>query len=401
VTAAIDTAAPAFVLKIDHHCGLGILRSLGRLGVDVYALHADPSAPPAAASRYCKGVFPWDLDEAPREATVEYLLDRANWLGGKPVLLATEDQAALLVDDFRDALAERFLLPEQPLGLPYRLYSKKELFHLCREHGVPTPDTTFPQSRDEFAALVDAGELPVVVKPIEPWELRRSGGSMVIAQTREEALDAYDRLERDGEPNLMLQEYIPGGIETIWMVNAYLGSDSECLVAFSGRKLRQRPAYTGMTSLGECVWNEEVVETTKEFMRRIGYRGVLDMGYRYDARDGLYKVLDVNPRVGATFRLFSAPDGTDVVRAAYLDLTGQPVPPATARDGRRWIVEPFDVVSSVEYIRDGKLSARDWLRSLRGVEETAWFATDDPAPFVRMAAGHAGTLPRRLFSRLA
>jgi predicted ATP-grasp superfamily ATP-dependent carboligase len=197
----------------------------------------------------------------------------------------------------------------------------------------------------------------------------------------------------------MLQEYIPGGIETIWMVNAYFGADSECLVAFSGRKLRQRPAYTGMTSLGECVWNDEVVAAAKELMQRIGYRGVLDMGYRFDARDGVYKVLDVNPRVGATFRLFSAPDGTDVVRAAYLDLTGQPVPPATARDGRRWIVEPFDVASSIQYMRDGRLSAPAWARSLKDVEEAAWFASDDPAPFVRMAAQQAAKLPRRLLNR--
>jgi D-aspartate ligase len=400
VSTSIDTSTPAFVLKIDHHCGLGILRTLGRLGVDVYALHGDPSAA-VAASRYCKGVFAWDLDHAPPETTVDFLLDRARWLGGKPVLFATEDQAALLVDDFRDVLAERFVLPQQPLGLPRRLYSKQELFHLCRELGIATPEALFPQSRDEFAELVESVDLPVVVKPIDPWELRRRGGTMTIAETRDEALEAYDRDETPERPNLMLQEYVPGGIETIWMVNAYFDAEGEAHALACGRKLRQRPAYTGMTSLGECVWNEDVVELTKDFMRRIGYRGVLDMGYRYDARDGLYKVLDVNPRVGATFRLFAAPDGMDVVRAAYLDLTGQRVPPAVAREGRRWIVEPFDVVSSLQYMRDGRLTPAAWARSLRGVEETAWFASDDPAPFGRMLGRHAGRLPRRVLSRRA
>src|SRR2546422_4164052 len=31
---------------------------------------------------------------------------------------------------------------------------------------------------------------------------------------------------------------------------------SECLLGLTGRKLRQRPAYTGMTSLGICLKNE-------------------------------------------------------------------------------------------------------------------------------------------------
>jgi predicted ATP-grasp superfamily ATP-dependent carboligase len=140
-----------------------------------------------------------------------------------------------------------------------------------------------------------------------------------------------------------------------------------------------------MTCLGVCEPNEAVAETTKRFMAAIGYRGALDIGYRYDARDGEYKLLDVNPRLGATFRLFVDPrTGMDVARALYLDLTGQAVPPAAQRNGRKWIVEPWDVRSSLRYAKDGRLTLRGWLRSLRGVEEAAWFAGDDLRPFVMM-----------------
>jgi D-aspartate ligase len=48
-------------------------------------------------------------------------------------------------------------------------------------------------------------------------------------------------------------------------------------------------------------------------MQEIGYSGIVDIGYRYDRRDGEYKLLDVNPRVGATFRLFVDSNGMDVV----------------------------------------------------------------------------------------
>jgi hypothetical protein len=79
-------------------------------------------------------------------------------------------------------------------------------------------------------------------------------------------------------------------------------------------------------------------------MQEIDYSGIVDMGYRYDRRDGKYKLLDVNPRVGATFRLFVGSNGMDVVRALYLNLTGQPVRSGRAREGRKWIVEQSDLL---------------------------------------------------------
>src|SRR5439155_16899807 len=109
-----------------------------------------------------------------------------------------------------------------------------------------------------------------------------------------------------------------------------------------GQKLGQYPPYTGMARLAVCLETPEVAEQTKRFMGALGYRGILDIGYRYDARDGQYKLLDVNPRIGATFRLFVTKDGLDVVRALYLDLTGQPVAGGRARNGRKWMVEDYD-----------------------------------------------------------
>jgi predicted ATP-grasp superfamily ATP-dependent carboligase len=117
-------------------------------------------------------------------------------------------------------------------------------------------------------------------------------------------------------------------------------------------------------------------------MKQLGYKGVLDIGYRYDHRDGEYKVLDVNPRIGATFRLFLDHDGLDVARALYLDMTGQSVPASAAREGRKWMVE-LDFKSCVDYYRDGNLSVGEWRQSLQGVEELGYFRRDDLKPFAQ------------------
>jgi predicted ATP-grasp superfamily ATP-dependent carboligase len=174
------------------------------------------------------------------------------------------------------------------------------------------------------------------------------------------------------------------------MLDGYFGADSACLAAYTGRKLRQHPTDTGMTSLGVCEHNPAVIETTERFFRRIGYRGIVDMGYRHDARDGRYKLLDVNPRIGATFRLFVDPAGIDVLRALYLDLTGQTTPArAPVREGRRWFVEHHDVAEAAAAIRRRDMSVGAWLRSLLPVREAAWFSPADPLPAAALAVAFA------------
>ena len=147
----------------------------------------------------------------------------------------------------------------------------------------------------------------------------------------------------------MIQEYIPGGDDSIWMFNGYFNAHFECLFAMTGKKIRQSPVHKGVTSLGVCLRNGDVDNLTRRFMKTIGYRGILDIGYKYDARDGKYKVLDVNPRIGSTFRLFVGDNGLDVARAEYLDLTGQRVPSSEIVEGRKWFVEDRDLVSSIRY----------------------------------------------------
>jgi len=171
-------------------------------------------------------------------------------------------------------------------------------------------------------------------------------------------------------------------------------------VGWTGRKLRQTPVAMGSTSLGLCTHNEEVGAITRRFMQRIGYRGILDIGYRYDARDGRYKVLDVNPRIGSTFRLFVDANGLDVVRTLYLDMTGQPVPRQVSAEGRKWVVEDGDIETFYKTWRKGELGALAWLLSFRGVREAAYFARDDMQPFHAVCGIFLQTLWRRILRQM-
>jgi D-aspartate ligase len=389
----IDTSTPVLVLSASPqarrspHGGLGILRSLGRLGVPVYAVDSDPRGP-ASYSRYLRGRFVFDLATAAPDATVDYLLEVGKRIGSRAVLVPTWDDMALFVSDHFEVLSERFVFPQQPDRLARSLASKKEMCLLARRHAIPAPEARFPSSVEEVRSFAATATFPVMLKGIAGNRLQeRTGRKMVIVDRPDELVRLYREMEDPADPNLMLQEYIPGDDDAVWMFNGYFNHESDCLAGFTGRKLRQTPVYTGATSLGICLKNDVVEETTRRWMKELGYRGILDIGYRYDARDGEYKVLDVNPRLGGTFRLFVARNGMDVARALYLDMTGQPVPVTDHIEGRKWMDER-DVISCLQYRRDHRLTLRQWAASLKGIQETIYFARDDLAPFWR-AWSHA------------
>jgi D-aspartate ligase len=377
------------------------MRSLGRLGVPIYNIDPNIFAP-AFFSRYCRGRFFGDVEQWPVERALDCLQNVRKKIGRPAILIPTTDDASMFVADNTSILKEWFIFPRLPSSKVCSLSNKKQMYQVAKDFHIPTPVTIFPQSREDVLAFIGNATFPVMLKAIDGTRLwRRTGQKMWIIRSESELLREYDEMEDPGDLNLMLQEYIPGGDDTIWMFDGYFNEKSECLISFTGKKIRQYPIHKGVTSLGECVANPVITKKTVEFLKAFGYCGIVDLGYRFDQRDGSYKILDINPRIGATFRLFVDGNGMDVARALYLDLTGQPVICGVPPNGRRWIVEDFDFVSSVRYGFEGKLSLKEWLASLRGVEEAAYFAADDILPVLPMFLSGISRLVKRSLQTIA
>lgn len=373
----MNVTTPVVILRSGHHTGIGIARSLGRWGVPVYSVD-ETSWETAFCSRYCAGRFVLDARKMSPEEFLEGLLRIGRDLGGRPVLIPTTDRDAIWTDDNAGALREVFRFPERDAALMRVLSDKSRMEQLARSVGVPTAQSVVPASSHEVARFTENAVFPVMVKAIDTERLRaRLGGSKVLVHTAHELREICARALDSQNPNFLIQEFIPG---QDWMFEGCFDRNSACLFGVTATKLRRFPRRTGVTSLGACLHNETVYKTTTEFMKSIGYCGILDIGYRLDSRDGQFRVLDVNPRIGCTFRLFAGTGGMDVARALYLDLTGQAVPPERAADGRKWIVEDFDFVSALRSCAAGDLKIKDWLMSLRGVEESACFSLEDPLP---------------------
>lgn len=391
-----STSTPVVILRSGHHGGLGIVRTLGRIGISVYTVEANRWEP-AFSSRYCAGRFMLNTASTPPEESIGRLLEIARTVGGRPLLIPTTDQGAAWVAGHAAALREFYRFPDQDPSLIGALSDKHHMQDLARRCGVPTANAMVPRSKQDLEEFLKTATFPVVAKATDADRFRRfAGGTKFILYTPRELFALYDKAAEPENPAFLVQEFLPG---EDWMFNGYFDGNSECIFGLTGKKIRRFPSDTGVTSLGICLRNEIVERMTVRFMQSIGYHGILDIGYRHDRRDGKYKVLDVNPRIGCTFRLFTAACGMDVARALYLDMTGQTVHPVQPVEGRKWIVEDFDVISSLGSIRHGALKPLDWVRSLRGIREAACFASDDPLPFLMMAVADAGELAQWIRSR--
>ncbi|MEU3371938.1 ATP-grasp domain-containing protein [Streptomyces sp. NPDC006660] len=383
-----DRDIPGLIVKFGnyplHHGGVGAIRSLGRLGVPMYAITEDRWTP-AAHSRYLTRAFPWPTTGAEEPgALVAGLLAIGERIGRPAVLIPTDEEAAVLIAEHQKELAERFLFPPVTPGLPRRLASKRGLHELCVEHGVPSPAAAFPDTYADVEDFARHARFPVVAKNLEAFVRRRRPA--VPGTTRIEDPAHLLALARGwGErPGVILQEYLPREQAEDWIVHAYFDENSTPLALFTGVKVRSWPPHAGMTATAYVVDNPELAALAQQFVKQIGFTGIVDLDLRFDRRDGRYKLLDFNPRMGAQFRLFESVAGVDVIRAQHLHLTGRGVPKGEQRAGRRYVVENIDLPALLAYRRDGWVSPHVPRRPAG--TELAWVAGDDLRPFFAMAA---------------
>jgi predicted ATP-grasp superfamily ATP-dependent carboligase len=389
----IDTQTPALLVKTSpypvHAGSVGAVRSLGELGVPVHAVTEDHLTP-VALSRWTTGhVLLGDAGPRADEERVEQLCAVGRALGRPAVAVAVDDGAAVLLAEHADRLRPYLLLPAVDPGLPRRLASKRELAAMCAAYGVPTPRTAFPEG--------PAGLLPAARELGFPLVAKNAGvgGTPIVPGTTLIA-DAAELMRRFGGradlSGLLLQEHLPFDGTNDWFVHAYCGADARPLVAFVGRKAYAWPPGRGITTDARSAESPVLRELTAGLVRRIGYRGVLDCDWRYDPRDGRFKLVDFNPRVGAQFRFGVTRGGVDVIRALHLDLTGRPVPAGEQDLSRRLVVENVHLPAVLRHRMSGLPRPAPVRVGLH--THGAWRegGLRDPLPVLAMAARTTGRL---------
>ncbi len=170
------TTPRAFVFKgvpaPFHHGALGVCRALGRRGVQV-AANDESRWAPARRSRFRSESVIWSPWPSEAASAVERLLAWGERQQDRPILIPVDDAATIIVDTHREELSTAFRFPVLPPGLAERLSDKWEMASLATEHGVPTARVSRIETVDALDSLLESFGLPVVVKRIAGWSLKR------------------------------------------------------------------------------------------------------------------------------------------------------------------------------------------------------------------------------------
>ena len=240
-------------------------------------------------------------------------------------------------------LAEWFVTPGVDVDLPGQVASKQGLHELCSKFGVPSPAASFPTTIAEVDSFAATATFPVIAKNLAPFERLRSptvSGTRLVSSAED-----LRGLAAGWPPHFaVIAAGVParGDVAEDWIFQGYFDAASESLVAFTGVKLRSWPPQPGRTTSRSRSRNAALARLSTDLCRTSATAGIVDLDWRLDRRDGRYKLLDFNPRVGAQFRLFETDAGIDVVRAMHLDLTGRAVPRGVQIEGRGFVQEHLD-----------------------------------------------------------
>ncbi|NHN40675.1 carboxylate--amine ligase [Halorubellus sp. JP-L1] len=291
---------------------LAVVRSLGRHGVRVVVAATEPRHP-TFASRYCGESH---IVPDPREDVSGYgdaLLELARRPNVRTVVPLTEADAHVL-STRRDEFAEHVGTPWPGRERMTLAQDRCRLFERTAAAGVPMPDTS-------LVGDFDAWDDRYVVKPrytvvVEDGRTRRLDAAVFEGGT-EPSVDAFVA-EMGHEP--IAQRYVPSDGEFGFFA---LYDRGRPVRTFQHRRVRSYSYAGGASVYRESYRDPELARAGRRVLDALEWHGPAMVEFRRDARDGTYRLLEVNPRFWGSIPLAVAA-GVDFPRAYWLLATDEP-----------------------------------------------------------------------------
>lgn len=364
--------------------GLGVVRALGRHGIDTYLVVDRKN--PAIFSKYCKGIFLVPEMKSNREVLMD-IFRKVGSLSRRVVIYPTSDPIALnlsrmkndLPDDYHFVVGER-----KPVEI---LVNKSKFYKALDRNGIDYPVTYFPEDVEDVERIGAKIAYPIFIRPSFSHLFSRffgRGRKGFIAYSSRELTDYY-RLATKYGIEVMFQEIIPGPPSNSYQLEGYYDMNHNPTVLFARQRLRIWPPSFGNTTLCVSIPLAKLAkekEMINEFIRTIGYHGLMSAEFKEDARDGILKFFEINARAWWHFWL-SAKCGADIIFSSYLDAIGEKTEYIEEYEtGVKSIYLLNDLRTSASMFLNGNLGFSEWLSSLRGKKQFAFFAKDDLSPFI-------------------
>ena len=272
-------------------------------------------------------------------------------------------------------------------------------YELARGAGILAPQTVTVTSLTELADL--DFNFPCGIKPLHSHIFARhfdTAAKGVTVASREHARRILAPILELGHP-MLLTEVIPGPDDQYRSYYTYIDENGEPLLNFTKRKLRQQPPHFGLGSYHLTEWNPEVARLGLQFARAAGLRGLVNVEFKRDIRDGRLKLIECNPRFTEVNEQVRAA-GIDLALVAYNRPLGLPLPAVDSFRDHLGLWFPVDDLRALrEYRRHGELTTAAWLRTLAFRQTPLMFSSRDPKPSLVMWRRRMSALTRKVLRR--
>jgi len=391
---------PPLVVLGGTYNALSAARSVGARAIRTYVLSDGRGTP---AVRYSRFVHHWQASDEGGDPTSGWL----RWLATGPsgaVILPAGDEGLEMVATHRAELVALGYRPvEADDDVVRGMLDKEHSAELAASVGVATPVTHRVGSCAEAVATAAELGYPCAIKPRHSHRLSQAlGGHSAIkgavVDDRMALERAYERLAPSGA-DLTVTQFVVGPDDSYCSYYSFLDGDGQPLAHFTKRKLRQFPCSFGLGSYHMTAWEPEAAALGLQLFQGIGVRGLANVEFKRDARDGQLKLIEANLRLTAADDLVRRA-GVDFAWLAYAraagDTSQRPLPlPATPgfQVGlHQWL--PSRDFRALRQANGLPRALGTWSKTLLSHPYTPIFRMDDLGPSIV----HARYVTARLFS---
>jgi len=293
------------VLVTDGHFRktLAVVRSLGRRGIHV-TVGERTCLNTSFFSKYCFKRLVYPSPRRSPDRFIEFLLNEIK-RNDYDCLFPMEEETLLLLAKYHSEISQYTYLLVPDLKKVEFVRDKRNLMQFAEAHGIPMPKTYYHpltlwsnETNSTGQALpLDSIPIPAVIKP------RISSGSfgIVYVKKEEDFIPAYQSVH-ERFPFPLIQEWIPDGGGT-YGLSALFDEASNIKAAFVHKKLRMYPVQGGPSTLREGVEHPQIMEMGLSLLKSLNWVGVGMVEFKVDPRDGIPKLMEINPRFWGSLQL--------------------------------------------------------------------------------------------------
>jgi D-aspartate ligase len=371
---------------------LSVARSLHARGVEVHA--ASSANSPVRYSRRRRSFQVVEGDVA--AGWLEWLA-RADRPG---LVFPCSDEALEMVAHHRGALANRGLTAlEANDAAVLAMLDKDRTYEIARRAGIGAPRTRLLTDWEALPAAIEEIGFPAALKPTHIHEFRKHFREKVFRVSDETELRSAFAATHELGLSMILTEVIPGSEDRYCSYFTWIDPDGSFLFDFTKRKLRQYPVGFGGGTYHLTEWADDVADAGRRMLEAAGVRGLGNVEFKRDARDGALKLIECNIRFTAGNEIVLRA-GVDVAWIAYSRMTGREIPAVgRGRDGVRMWYPLQDTLAFMESRRVGMLTLRSWLASLAHRQTFPIWSATDPLPTLARLPSIPGRAARKLRRR--